>query len=299
MIKVNSIICMLLIFTISFYPAFTLESGKNSGKDSNEKKVEFAFEEDEIPIFVRNEFDKEIQVQLDTGRKYPLGPKEKITLGKKKPGKYTLTIYNEKGEFVDNITKDISKSSKWILSNETVSNSDRITGLTTGQKVAIGAGIVGAAALGTALLNKANQDGQDTQAQAPLLPPPQPQVVLPPPSVGEVVAQATQTGAAESITATGANAFSPGGRVFKFLNTKYDEVTVIVEGSDGSPIGSNWVIGRGASLDQAKPLLFNGQKITINPTQKISVLTPEGYDLQRYAFELQVDSDGSYVWIVK
>ena len=268
-------------------------------KNEPEKKVEFAFEEDEIPVFVRNEFNEQIQVQLDTGRKYPLGPNEKITLGKRKPGKYTLTVYNKNGDFVDNINKNLTKDSKWILNENTVANSGKITGLSTGQKVAIAAGSVGAAAIGAALINKAleKQEGASPQYPAeayipPTLPPtiPQNEIAAQIPAVGSTVTEETVKN----------NAFAEGGSGFKFLNTKYDQVTLIIEGTDSLPIGSNWVIPKAALTESARPLMYNGEKITINPNQKVTVVIPEGYQLQRYVFELINDpNDGNYVWVLK
>jgi hypothetical protein len=247
---------------------------------------------------VQNDFDDQIEVQLDKGRKYPIGPKEKITLGERLPGKYTLTIYNKKGEFVDNLTRNIGKDSKasykYDLNDKTVSNSDKITGLSTGQKVAITAGAIGAAALGGALINKALQGGEEQAAPSYIPPPPQfpenqPQVANAP-SLPETVKKAT-----------GDNAFAPGGKVFKFLNTVHAKVTLIVEGTDGSPIGNNWVIPKAASGDKPQPLVFNSEKITLNPNQKIKAILPNGLEIQRYAFELDSDpyDSNSYLWVVR
>ena len=240
-------------------------------------------QEELVRINVRNEFDEQVQVQLDKGRKYDIGPKEKITLGERKPGKYTLTIYNKKGEFVDNLTRNIGKeddkSYKYNLNEKTVSNSDKITGLSTGQKVAITAGALGAAALGTALINMAlqNNDGQVPQNDYI---PPQEQVVYNPPPTD--------------------NAFAPGGKAFKFLNAKYPEVTLVVLGTDGNPIGNNWTIPKSNIFQKPQPLIFSGEKITINPDQKVKAILPNGAELQRHAFELDLDSlDGSYVWVLK
>lgn len=275
------IVLMILLTQVNISYAVDKEYNKVD-KNELEKKVEFAFEEDEIPVFVKNEFDEQIQVQLNTGRKYPIGSNEKITIGKRKPGKYTLTVYNKNGEFVDNITKNLTKDSKWILNKDTVANSGKITGLSTGQKVAIAAGSVGAAAIGAALINKALENKEESVPQNEL------SVQLPP--VGSIATQETIRD----------NAFAAGGSGLKFLNTKYDEVTLIVEGTDGSPIGSNWTIPKASVIENAKPLMYNGEKITINPNQKVYVVTPEGYQLQRYAFELTTDSnDGSYIWVIK
>lgn len=264
---------------------------------AQEKDVELAFEDEEIPVIIRNDFDKEIQVQLDTNRKYTIGPKEKIVIGNRKPGKYTLTIYNKRGEFVDNITQNLSKQNKWILNYDTVSNSGKITDLSAGQRAAITAGAVGAAALGGVLLHMALMSDDSALQETytpPLLVPPDVQAPLQAPT-----ALLPPSGVANTVQ-TAVNAFAPSGKAFKFLNAKYDQVTLIVEGTDGNPIGSNWVIDRGASTLQPQPLLFDSKKITINPDQKISVVIPGGYKLQRYAFELPVDPvDGSYVWLVK
>lgn len=106
--------------------------------------------------------------------------------------------------------------------------------------------------------------------------------------------------AGENLVADGANAFASGGSPIKFLNSKYDQVTLIVEGTDGKPIGSNWVIAKATGFQTAKPLMFNGQKITIDEGQKVRLVVPGGYELTRYAFELEKDPiDGSYSWLVK
>lgn len=251
-----------------------------------------------IRVNVKNEFDEQIQVQFDGGRKAPVGPNEKITFGEKKPGKYTLTIYNKKGEFVDNLTRKIDKANKesykFVLNDQTVSNSNKITGLSTGQKVAITAGALGAAGLGAALINKALQNDQAEQEQ--YIPPPvqelPQQVVQNIPSAGQQV---------NEIAPSRDNAFAPGGKAFKFLNTAYPNVTLIVEGTDGSPIGNNWVIPKAQALQKAQPLIYSGEKVTINPDQKIKAVLPNGLELQRYAFELETDllDGGSYVWVVK
>lgn len=245
-------------------------------------------QEELVRINVRNEFDEEVQVQLDKGRKYFIGAKEKITLGERKPGKYTLTIYNKKGEFVDNLTRNIGKddkeSYKYNLNEKTVSNSNKITGLSTGQKIAITTGALGAAALGTALINMALQNNE-----APEYIPPQEQTVYNPPPV-EIIEQQADIN----------NAFAPGGKAFKFLNAKYPEVTLIVLGTDGNPIGNNWVIPKSNLLQKPQPLIFNGEKITVNPDQKVKAVLPNGTELQRNAFELDLDPlDGSYVWVLK
>ena len=294
------VIAVLLILLTQINISYAEEKEYNKIiKDEPEKKVEFAFEENEVPIFVKNEFDEQIQVQLDTGRKYPLGPNEKITIGKRKPGKYTLTIYNKNGDFVDNINKNLAKDTKWVLNKDTIANSDKITGLSTGQKVAIAAGSVGAVAIGAALINKALENQEGSSAQVPTyIPPPAP--TLPNVIPVETTAQLPPVGSAVVETVVKNNAFVEGGSGFKFLNIKYDQVTLIIEGADGLPIGSNWLIPKGSVAESSKSLMYNGEKITINPSQKISVVTPEGYQLQRYAFELTTDStDGSYVWILK
>ena len=83
--------------------------------------------EELIPVNVKNDFNEEIKVKLDTNREYPVGPDEWITLGKRKPGRYTLTIYNKKGDFVDNLTKNIDNKNKFVLNKDTISNSGKIT----------------------------------------------------------------------------------------------------------------------------------------------------------------------------
>lgn len=257
-------------------------------------------EKELIRINVRNDFDKVIQVQLDKGRKFPVGPKEKITLGQRPPGKYTLTIYNEKGEFVDNLTRNIAKedkeSFKFVLNEKTVSNSGKITGLTTGQKVAITAGAIGAAALGTALVNKALQGGGEESAQTEYIPPPVQELQ----QIPQQVAQNVPPIEAVQRVQDKFNAFLEGGKAFKFLNSLYDEVTLTVEDPNGVPIGNNWLIPRASALQKAQPLIYAGNKITIGPDQRILVNTPDGFQLQRYAFELTSDVlDGSYIWVLK
>ena len=238
--------------------------------------------EELIPVNVKNEFDEEIKVKLDTNREYPVGPHEWITLGKRKPGRYTLTIYNKKGDFVDNLTKNIDNKNKFVLSDNTVSNSGRITGLSTGQKVAITAGAIGAATIGGVILNML-LNMEDSQAS-----PPAQQVVQP----EQVEAPATQI---ETV-----NAFAPGGKPLKFLNAGYEKITLIVEGTDGNPIGNNWVIPKSTTFQKPQPLIYNGEKVTINSDQKVKAVLPNGAELQRNGFELDNDIlDGSYVWVIK
>ena len=283
--------------------------GFDEVKDKNKPSiddVDWAGSEVEelIPVNVKNEFDEEIKVKFDSNREYPVGPKEWITLGKRKPGRYTLTIYNKKGDFIDNLTKNIDRTNKFVLNENTISNAGKITGLSTGQKVAIAAGAVGATALGAALVNKALKDkeGQDVQQYVP---PPQP---IPPTQV-QVQQDTTQNQVVVLPSATAdtalqaenkINAFAPGGKNFKFLNTGHENVTLIVEGIDGNPIGNNWAIPKAKPGDKPQALLFGSDKITINPNQKIKVVIPSGYELQRYAFELEVDPvEGGYLWVVK
>ncbi len=253
-------------------------------KDTDLKK-------ESIPVNVKNEFDEEIKVKLDTNREYPIAAHESITLGKRLPGRYTLTIYNEKGEFVDNLTKSIDKNNKFVLNKDTVSNSGKIVGLSTGKKIAIGAGALGAIALGSAILNMA----QNQEETAEYIPPPpallpQPQVVINPLQAPQAVSQETNYD----------NAFASGGKAFKFLNKNYDEVTLIVEGTDGNSIGSNWEIPKAKALQKPQPLIINGEKITINSNQKVKAVLPDGRELVRSAFELKGDPlDGSYVWVLE
>lgn len=309
------LITLLILFGIVLnYSLFTLRAFSKDEKNKPQKakqlnkelgkikKVEFATDdvketEELIVVQVRNDFDEEIKVKFDTNREYPIGPKESITLGKRKPGRYTLTIYNKKGDFVDNLTRSIDKRNKFLLNENTVSNSNKITGLSTGQKVAITAGAVGAAALGTALIHMALQ--QDNQAANEYVPPPPPDYV--PPQGEQVVQQIAPVGPGVTAQVESVdNAFAPGGKAFKFLNAKYEKVTVIVEGADGNPIGNNWVIPKGSVLQKPQPLIFNSEKITINPDQKVIVVIPSGIELQRYPFELEQDPfDGGYVWVVK
>jgi hypothetical protein len=96
------------------------------------------------------------------------------------------------------------------------------------------------------------------------------------------------------------NQFAPGGMAVKFLNMKYPQVTVIVEGINKTSIGDNWVIPVAPAERKPQALVFNGERITINPNQKIEAILPNGLELQRYGFELEVDSlDDSYVWVLK
>lgn len=241
-----------------------------------------------IMVSVKNEFNEEIKVKLDTNREYPVGPNEWINIGDRKPGKYTLTVYTKKGDFVDNLTLDITKKNKFNLNENTVSNSNKINGLSTGQKVAIGAGAVGVAALGAALIGKALMSGDDSQIAAA----PQAQVAPAQPAQ-QVVVQPTPA-------VNPNNAFAVGGKPIKVLNTGYDKVTFIVEGVDGNPIGSNWDIPKASSLKNPSPLVYSGKNVLINQNQKIKAILPTGSELTRNAFELEKDPfDGSYVWVVK
>ena len=256
-------------------------------KQPIEDKVTLGSEDELIPVNVRNDFDEEIKVKLDTNREYPVGSHESITLGKRKPGRYTLTIYNKKGEFVDNLTRSIDKRNRFILNNDTVSNSNKITGLSTGQKVAITAGAIGAAALGTALIKNALQK-ENNQVDNQNEPPPQ-----------EIIAQQVLPVGTEQ-TVNEDNAFATGGKAIKFLNIKYDQITLVVEGTDGNPIGNNWIIPKGSPFQKPQPLIFNGETVTVSPEQKLTVVLPSGVELVRNIFELDTDPiDGSYVWIVK
>ena len=249
--------------------------------------------EELIPVNVKNEFNEEIKVKLDTNREYPVGPHEWITLGKRKPGRYTLTIYNKDGDFVDNLTKNIDNKNKFVLSENTISNSSRIEdkGLSTGKKVAIGAAAVGAAAVGAALLNKAIQAKNEQAAHQAQYAPVQQVAAVP----QGVVVDTTQ-GNEPSLD----NAFAPNGKPVKFLNTKYDKVTVIVEGTDGKPIGNNWIIPKAPAFQKPQPLILSDEKIKIASDQTIKAVLPTGIQLQRNAFELDTDPfDGSYIWVVK
>lgn len=260
--------------------------------------------EELIQVSVRNDFDEEIKVKFDTNREYPVGPHESISLGQRKPGKYTLTIYNSKGEFVDNLTKNIDLKNKFVLNKDTVTNSSKITGLSTGQKVAITAGALGAAAVGGVLLNNALQQNNDQEQPSQYVPPAQviapeqniPQAQLPgiPSAVQQVLAPQEEKPIVQD------NQFAPGGMAIKFLNAKYPQITIIVEGVDGNPIGNNWAIPMVTPERAPQPLVFGGSRITVNPDQKIKAVLPNGFELQRYAFELEVDSTGdSYLWILK
>ena len=250
-------------------------------------------QEELIQVSVRNEFDEEIKVKFDTNREYPMSPHESISLGQRKPGKYTLTVYNQKGEFVDNLTKNIDLKNKFVLNKDTVTNSDKITGLTTGQKVAIAAGALGAAAVGSVLINKALEG--NNQLAVP------PQEVIPgqnqlPVEVGFTTS--TQNQPIEPIPQN--NWLAEGGMAIKILNIKYPQITITVQGTDGNQIGSGWIIPAAPLDHKPQPLSFNGEKVTITPEQKIKVLLPNNFELQRYGFELDFDSvDGSYVWILR
>ena len=321
------LILILLLNNCSFVYAEGNNLNKNKSKqvikqkaikDTNDKQfnmvekkqpvvpdVSFGSEEPQkeelIQVFVKNDFDEEIKVKFDTNREYPIGPHESITLGQRAPGKYTLTIYNKKGEFIDNLTRNIDNKNKFLLNKETVSNSDKITGLTTGQKVAIGAGALGAAAIGTALINKALEGNEQGQSQEQYIPPPLPQeqVVQNQLPIPQGV-QPTQPANLPEQQAPQNNAVVLGGMAIKFLDTKYPQLTVIVEGIDGNPIGDNWIIPLAQPEQKPQPLVLNGEKITINSNQKIKVVLPEGLQLQRYGFELEVDPvDNSYIWILK
>ncbi len=274
-------------------------------KNSTVPDVSFGAEdssrEELIQVSVRNEFDEEIKVKFDTNREYPIGSHESISLGQRKPGKYTLTVYNKKGEFIDNLTKNIDLKNKFILNKDTVSNSDKITGLTTGQKVAITAGALGAAAVGGVLLNNALQQNNQDDQSAQYIPPPAviPEQNLPQVQVS-VPPQTIQPQVIPEQPVVQENQIAPIGKAVKFLNTKYPQVTVIVEGSNGNPIGNNWVIPVASLERKPQPLVFNSVKITINPEQKIKSVLPNGFELQRYGFELEIDSiDNSYVWVLK
>lgn len=309
--KIINLLIILIIILNNYFIVYAKEDNLNKNKSGQkqfnkiEKKkpvvpdISFGSEDSRTPeelvqIFVKNDFDEEIKVKFDTNREYPIGPHESITLGQRKSGKYTLTIYNKKGEFVDNLTRSIDHKNKFVLNKDTVSNSNKIIGLTTGQKVAITAGALGAAGVGSLLINKALQEGSQSQQEAvqeqnqipaaplPQLPPPVQQAIIPEQQIIQ------------------SNAFAESGMSIKFLNTKYPQLTIIVEGIDGQPIGNNWVIPL-APLDQKpQPLVLSGEKIAINPEQKIKVILPNDFELQRFGFELDVDPiDNSYVWVLK
>ncbi len=236
-----------------------------------------------IMISVKNEFDKEIKVKFDTNREYPIRANEWISLGDRKPGKYTLTVYTKDGDFVDNLSLDVTKRNKFTLNEDTVSSSNKITGLSTGKKVAITAGAIGATAIGAAILGKALMSAESIQ-QAPYV------------SHGQVQQQAVQP----TPTVDPSNAFASSGKPVKVLNTAYDNVTFIVEGVNGNPIGNNWIIPKKTIFTKPQALVYNGQNILIGSKQKVKVLLPDGNELIRGAFELEKDSfDGAYIWIVK
>jgi len=308
--KVINLLIVLMIILNNYFVVYAKEDNLNKNKSGQkqfnkiEKKkpvvpdISFGAEDSRTPeelvqVFVKNDFDEEIKVKLDTNREYPIGPHESITLGQRKPGKYTLTVYNKKGEFVDNLTRSIDYKNKFVLNKDTVSDSDKITGLTTGQKVAITAGALGAAGVGSLLINKALQESSQPQQEAvqeqnqipaslPQLPPPVQQAIIPEQQIIQ------------------SNAFAENGMSIKFLNTKYSQLTIIVEGIDGQPIGNNWVIPLAPPAQKPQPLVLSGEKIAINPEQKIKVILPNNFELQRLGFELDVDPmDNSYVWVLK
>lgn len=309
--KAINLLIVLMIILNDYFVAYAKEDNLNKNKSGQkqfnkiEKKkpvvpdISFGSEDSRTPeelvqVFVKNDFDEEIKVKFDTNREYPIGPHESITLGQRKPGKYTLTIYNKKGEFVDNLTRSIDYKNKFVLNKDTVSNSNKITGLTTGQKVAITAGALGAAGVGSLLINKALQESSQPQQEAvqeqnqipaaplPQLPPPVQQAIIPEQQIIQ------------------SNAFAESGMSIKFLNIKYSQLTIIVEGIDDQPIGNNWVIPLAPLAQKPQPLVLSGEKIAINPEQKIKVILPNNFELQRFGFELDVDPmDNSYVWVLK
>lgn len=290
---ITAFIIIVLVFLNTSISSYSHKINNSKGFNKIEKKEisTGSVTEEIIPVNVKNDFDEEIRVKLDTNREYPVGAHEWITLGKRKSGRYTLTIYNKKGEFVDNLTKNIDNKNKFVLNENTVSNSGRITGLSTGQKVAITAGAIGAAALGTALINKAlhgEGEQEDVQEYVPpaYIPPQQANV---PVGTGIIQQKADVN-----------NAFAPGGKPFKFLNAAHEKITLVIEGTDGSPIGNNWIIPKAGFFQKPQPLIFNDEKITINPDQKIKAVLPNGTEILRNAFELESDPfDGSYVWVLK
>ena len=86
----------------------------------------------------------------------------------------------------------------------------------------------------------------------------------------------------------------------KFLNARYLNVIVVIEGPDGKPVGNNWTISRNQLSQKPQPLIFNGERVSLSSERKIKVFTSTGFELQRYGFELDVDpEDSSYVWILK
>lgn len=256
--------------------------------------------DDLIQIRVLNDFDKPIKVQVGGGKKITIAGGEKIIIGNRAPGKYTFTVFNEKDEYVDSITKDINKlNSKgdFILriNDDTISNESKIDGLSTGQKVAIGAGALGAAAIiGKVLASKNASENSQVVPQAP--------PVIDNSALSNTGGQVVNTNTVEAPVqkANIINAFAQGGKPFKFLNSKYDSVTLIIQGTDGNPIGSNWVIAKSNLFDKPKHILFSGEKVTIAENQKVMVVTSDGKELSRVAFELEKDAiDGSYLWILK
>lgn len=312
--KAINFLIVLMIILNNYFIVYAKEESLNKNKSGQkqfnkiEKKkpvvpdISFGSEDSRAPeelvqVFVKNDFDEEIKVKFDTNREYPIGPHESITLGQRKPGKYTLTIYNKKGEFVDNLTRSIDYKNKFVLNKDTVSNSNKITGLTTGQKVAITAGALGAAGVGSLLINKALQESSQPQQEAVEAVQEQNQIPAAPlPQLPPLVQQAIIP--EQQIIQS--NAFAESGMSIKFLNTKYSQLTIIVEGIDGQSIGNNWVIPLAPLAQKPQPLVLSGEKIAINPEQKIKVILPNNFELQRFGFELDIDpTDNSYVWILK
>ena len=230
-------------------------------------KIDWSGEEVElVPVSVKNEFIEEVKVKLDTDREYTIGPNESLIIGKRTPGKYTLTVYNKNGEFVDNPTKNISKLDKFVLSKDTISNSGKITGITISEKVAV-----------------ANEVTNLVPSQSQTIPqvaPQQSPIVQPTPSVTTTPAEA--------------------GKSLKFLNTRFSQLKLIVEGVDGKLLENNWIFSKTNVSDKPLPLILNGEKVLITPNHRIVLQTSNGLILQRYGFELDIDpADENYIWVVK
>lgn len=313
---ISRLLILSLLLTSSFI-ASPVEAAKNKKKkNKNEKELtmitktesssssQAAAPTEEKPelvsIKINNRFEKDIKVMIGKGRIVTIPAREAAIVGNRPPGKHTFVIYNDDEEIIDTITKNVKDESggknkfTFQLNDHNVDDHEKIDGgLSTGKKVAIGVGAAGAAALvGSALLMNRGDEVPDLPDEAfDSYVPPQQVVVQ-----EQVTANAPNLPSAPSIN----NAFAPGGKPIKFLNSKYETVTLIIEGTDGKPVGSNWVIGKGSYFDQPKHVLFNGQKVTVGDEQQISVITPDGKELSRHAFELSLDaSDGSYVWALK
>lgn len=89
-------------------------------------------------------------------------------------------------------------------------------------------------------------------------------------------------------------------KVFKFLNARYGQIKLTIEDPDGKKVGDVWILPVSLPTQKPQPLIYSGEIISLTPEHKIKIVTQKGFQLQRYAFELDVDpADNSYVWILK